>query len=122
MGDLIPIKTYRTSPKEAQADKSAALGRAIAAREEVERFQTRWPPIPDGELVPTFTWAELERQLADLSQDPVKAAMARELVSATRKQATFKPAEMVLREILCLAWALLDEDFQPATSFDPEPP
>ena len=43
----------------------------------------------------------------------MKAAMARDLVSATRKMARFKPSEMVLREILCLTWALLDEGFQP---------
>jgi hypothetical protein len=35
------------------------------------------------------------------------------LVSATRKQAPWKPSEMVLREILCLAWTLMDEGFQP---------
>jgi hypothetical protein len=39
--------------------------------------------------------------------------MARHLVSATRKLARFKPPEMVLREILCLTWVLLDENFRP---------
>lgn len=39
--------------------------------------------------------------------------MARHLVSATRKLAPFKPAEMVLREILCMTWVLLDENFRP---------
>jgi hypothetical protein len=34
-------------------------------------------------------------------------------VSATRKLARFKPPEMVLREILCLTWVLLDENFRP---------
>ena len=33
-------------------------------------------------------------------------------MSATRKLAPFKPAEMVLREILCLTWVLLDENFK----------
>ncbi len=41
------------------------------------------------------------------------AAMARHLVSATRKLAPFKPSEMVLREILCMTWVLLDENFRP---------
>ncbi len=39
--------------------------------------------------------------------------MASDLVSATRKQASFKPPEMVLREILCVAGALMDEGFLP---------
>ena len=63
--------------------------------------------------VPGFTWAQLERQLADLAESPAKAAMARDLVSALRKMSQFKPPEMVLREILCMSWALLDEGFQP---------
>ena len=35
------------------------------------------------------------------------------LVSATRKQAAFKPSEMVLREVLCIASVLMDETFHP---------
>ena len=38
--------------------------------------------------------------------------MARHLVSGTRKLAPFKPSEMVLREILCMTWVLLDENFK----------
>ena len=39
--------------------------------------------------------------------------MAGPLVSATRKQAPFKPPEMVIREILCIAAVLMDESFDP---------
>ena len=35
----------------------------------------------------------------------------RDLVEATRKQAPFKPSELVLREILCIASAVMDETF-----------
>ena len=63
--------------------------------------------------MPGFTWEQLERQLADLSGSPAKAALTPALVSAMRKQAPWKPSEMVLREILCLAWTLMDEAFQP---------
>lgn len=92
----------------------SAVRRAMALRREIERFETRWPTPPAGEAqVPGFSWNQLERQLADLTDTPMKAAMARDLVSATRKMARFKPSEMVLREILCLTWALLDEGFQP---------
>ncbi len=53
-----------------------------------------------------------------LADTPIKAAMARDLVSATRKTSQFKPPEMVLREILCTSWALLDEGFQPGSETD----
>lgn len=97
----------------------AALGRVLAMRREVEAFEHRWPePASDDSLIPAVSWGQLERQLADLAGDPSKAAMARELVSATRKMSRFKPPEMVLREILCLTWALLDEDFSPAFPAD----
>jgi len=55
---------------------------------------------------------QLERQLVDLAATPAQASMARHLVSATRKMAPFKPSEMVLREILCMTWVLLDENFK----------
>jgi hypothetical protein len=32
-------------------------------------------------------------------------------VTATRKQASFKPNELVMREILCIASAVMDETF-----------
>ena len=98
----------------AEHEKRTAVRRALNLRREVERFESRWPSPPaDETLLPAITWGQLERQLADLADTPVKAAMARDLVSATRKMARFKPPEMVLREILCLTWALLDAGFQP---------
>lgn len=103
-------------------DNRAVIGRALRLRREIDDFETRWPtsgPTPGPtqargeEALPTFTWAQLERQLVDLAATPAQAGMARHLVSATRKLAPFKPPEMVLREILCLTWVLLDENFKP---------
>jgi hypothetical protein len=37
--------------------------------------------------------------------------MVHDLVAATRKQASFKPNELVMREILCIASAVMDETF-----------
>jgi len=97
----------------------SAVRRAITLRREVETFQTRWPEAKtDSPSAPGFTWEQLERQLSDLAGDPVKARMARDLVSATRKTSRFKPPEMVLREILCMSWALLDEGFRPDPGSD----
>ena len=100
--------------------RRTAISQALRLRCEIETFQKAWPaPQSPQRPMPEFTWEQLERQLADLSLSPIKANMARDLVSATRKQASFKPPEMVLREILCLAWALVDEDFQPAPGAGP---
>ena len=68
-------------------------------------------PSPASGL--TFSLMQLERQLVDLAATETQAQMARHLVSASRKLAPFKPPEMVLREILCLTWVLLDENFRP---------
>lgn len=98
----------------AETERRMALHQAVRLRREVEVFESRWPTSPaDDAPMPAMSWGQLERQLADLADTPIKAAMARDLVSATRKMARFKPPEMVLREILCLSWALLDETFQP---------
>lgn len=94
-------------------EQRAAVNRVMRLRQEVAAFQARWPATPGEAPGPGFTWTQLERQLADLAGCPAKAAMARDLVSATAKMSRFKPPEMVLREILCMTWALLDEGFQP---------
>ena len=84
-----------------------AIARALSLREDIHRFQLSWPtPNAPDEPMPPFTWGQLERQLSSVS-----AGMAQDLVNATRKQAQFKPAEMVLRELLCMASALMDETF-----------
>ena len=93
-------------------DNRAVVGKALRLRREIDDFEARWPTQGRGETIPTFSWEQLERQLVDLAATETQAAMARHLVSATRKLAPFKPSEMVLREILCMTWVLLDENFR----------
>ena len=100
-------------------DNRAAIGRAVRLAREIDDFRSKWPTNPSDEATtPTFTWVQLERQLVDLAATQAQAEMARHLISATRKLAAFKPPEMVLREILCITWVLLDENFKP----EPEGP
>jgi hypothetical protein len=120
MGDWIKELLAEST---AQADlqmqeRRAVMARAIRLKQEVEAFESRWPTSDTTQepMVPAFSWSQLERQLADLAETPAKAAMAKDMVSATRKLSRFKPPEMVLREILCMTWVLLDEDFQPQAS------
>ncbi len=94
-------------------ENRAVIGRALRLRREIADFEGRWPTTAaQEEPLPGFSWAQLERQLIDLAATPAQVSMARHLVSATRKLAPFKPSEMVLREILCLTWVLLDENFK----------
>lgn len=94
-------------------ENRAVIGRALRLRREIDDFEARWPtPARREEHLPSFSWTQLERQLVDLAATPAQQEMARHLVSATRKLAPYKPAEMVLREVLCLTWVLLDENFR----------
>lgn len=99
-----------------------AVGRAAHLHEDIRRFQRAWPALNSShDLTPPFTWSQLERQLSSLSATPGSAALVQDLVTATRKQATFKPAEMVLREILCIASAVMDEAFRSSDIEDSSP-
>lgn len=89
-----------------------AIDQALSLRRDALNFHQTWPTLnSQDEQVPGFTWTELERQLASLAATTQSAMMASDLVSATRKHAGFKPPELVLREILCVAGALMDESF-----------
>ncbi len=88
-----------------------AIGRATHLRQEVTSFRDTWPRLNSAEMLPPITWSELERQLQSLSASPAGSAMVHDLVAATRKQASFKPNELVMREILCIASAVMDETF-----------
>lgn len=93
-----------------------AIGRATHLRREVTSFQQDWPRLNSADSLPPITWSELERQLVSLSATPAGASMVHELMTATRKQASFKPSELVAREILCIASAVMDETFPPELS------
>jgi hypothetical protein len=91
-----------------------AIQEALLLQKEVQSFLERWPAPPrQDDHLPQISWAQLERQIADLAPTPVKKQMVGPLISATRKQARFKPAELVMREILCIAGVLMDEGFDP---------
>ncbi|USQ95136.1 hypothetical protein [Caulobacter sp. RL271] len=105
MNDLSPHQNELTP------HQKDAIGRAAHLRREVSSFQDMWPRLNSAELLPPITWSELERQLMNLALTPTAAAMVPDLVAATRKQASFKPNELVMREILCIASAVMDETF-----------
>jgi len=73
-------------------------------------LRTRVSARPGESPMPAFTWAQLERQLLDLATRPHAGGLVAQLLADIRRQACSKPAELVLREVLCLAWTMLDED------------
>ncbi|CAN7549734.1 hypothetical protein LJR225_004010 [Phenylobacterium sp. LjRoot225] len=85
------------------------LARALELRAEVERFTSRWSPLAETEPCLTIGWAALERQLVELAPTDLQAELVHRLVERTKVYAGLKPAEMVLREVLCLTALVLDE-------------
>lgn len=97
-------------PPAAQDSLNRAMSRALALRRDIDRFQQAWPGLDDAEdPCPIFTWAQLERQICNLA-GPATRPIAPGLIRSVRGSAGHKPPEMVLREILCLASSLMDEE------------
>lgn len=89
---------------------SLLVQKALQIRDAVEVFDRDWPPLLTRSPMPAFAWTELERQLQSLAPSNM-APIVRDLISAVRKEASPKPPEMVLREILIIAATVLDEEF-----------
>ncbi len=103
-----------TNDNEATHLTTARLGmvvrKVLQIREAATAFENDWPSLANRPPMPVFAWTELERQLLSLAPEDL-APMVRDLVSAVRKEASPKPPEMVLREILIVAATVLDESF-----------
>lgn len=97
----------------ARQDGTPHVRRTIATllrlRDEVGAFERQWPAPASATPLPLGTWEMLERQLVSLAGRPEQAAMVGGLVRSLRRTAELKPPEMVLRELLCMAWVVLDE-------------
>jgi hypothetical protein len=63
------------------------------------------------ELMPRWTWEELERALIGFAVSEAQVDMVAPLVSATRKQAPFYSKDLLLREILAITYVIGDESF-----------
>lgn len=61
--------------------------------------------------LPSWSWEDLEAELLQLTAGTQVQAIVPNIVSATRKQARFKDHRTILREVLCLTSAVLDDDF-----------
>ena len=73
------------------------------------------PLTPDGDL-PPISWAQIARQLRSLAgADCERASWELEVLKATARTS---PPELFYRELLTLAWSLIDETTPPSLTED----
>ena len=94
----------------------ARVGQAIFKTARVKAFLSRFPPVtstPEN-LLPTVSWAEIERQLRNLAgPDFERASWELEVLRASARTS---PPEMVYRELFTLAWSLIDDTRPPSAT------
>jgi len=99
----------------------------LGARIELAQFRSRrtreflsqFPPMDISEegSLPVIGWAQLERQLCSLAgPDSERASWEMEVL---RVSARTNPPEMFFRDLLTLAWSLIDGTRSPLTSEGP---
>ncbi len=87
------------------------LGHSIWMRAEIERFQGRFRRSAlVGAPMPICTWEQLQRQLENLASSEALRAAIPDLILSVRRQSQWLPNEMVLREVLCAAFAVMECD------------
>jgi len=86
----------------------ARIAHAISRTLRIEAFLARFPP-PDpsqAELLPSISWEQIERQLRSLAGADFERAPCE--VEVLKASARTEPPEMFYRELLTLAWSLID--------------
>ena len=80
-------------------------------RRDILEFGEKFPALPSEQTaMPRFTWAELQRQLTDLSQvSTYSADHVRTTIEHLRLKAPSVPSELLLRELLITVSILLEE-------------
>ena len=91
------------------ANLNARIEQAIFRAGRVKAFLDRFPPMEPQpeELLPAISWGQIERQLRHLAgPDFERASWELEVL---RGSARTSPPEMFYRELLTLAWSLIDD-------------
>jgi len=90
------------------ANLDARIEHAAFRAERIKAFHRCFPPTQPApnELLPPIDWAQLERQLCSLAgPDFERASWETEVL---RLSARTNPPEMFYRDLLTLAWSLID--------------
>jgi len=92
----------------ATASILARISEATNRQRAIARFHQTYPAtaLPLSDLVPSFSWAQLHRQLTAIARDPERVDWE---VLVLQSSARTLPPEMFIRELLVLAWSLIDE-------------
>ena len=92
----------------AVANLDARIQHAMFRTKRVREFQRRFPPIEPrpSELLPAIGWRQIERQLRSLAGPDFERASWE--IEVLRASARMNPPELFYRELLTLAWSLVD--------------
>jgi hypothetical protein len=100
------------------ANLDARIEHAAFRAERIKAFNRCFPPMQaePSELLPTIDWAQLERQLGSLAgRDFERASWETEVLRASART---NPPEMFYRDLLTLAWSLIDGTRPPPPTED----
>ena len=114
---LASLSTEETNLDDVSAASlNARIEQAIFRTARVKAFLTRFPPIepPSTDLLPAISWEQIERQLRNLAGPDFERASWE--TEALRASARVNPPEMFYRELLTLAWSLIDDTRPPSTT------
>ena len=88
-----------------------------------ELHQQRCEELPEEEVFPPFPWETLEEQLTAMAVTERQRGLVAPMISGMRKNAPFVSTNLLVRELLVLAWMVLEEelpgDVLPMGSLDP---
>ena len=91
------------------ANLDARIEQAIQRTERVKTFLERFPPpeTEPSDHLPPISWLQIERQLRSLAgPDFERASWELEVLKASARTS---PPELFYRELLTLAWSLIDD-------------
>ena len=91
------------------ANLDARIEQAVFRTTRVEAFLDRFPPMAPAvtDLLPPIGWEQIERQLRSLAGPDFDRASWE--VHVLKASARTSPPEMFYRELLTLAWSLIDD-------------
>jgi hypothetical protein len=99
------------------ANLEARIEQAIQRTERVKSFLARFPePEQDQDMLPPISWMQIERQLRSLAGPDFERASWE--LQVLRASARTGPAELFYRELMTLAWSLIDDTKPPPATED----
>jgi hypothetical protein len=99
-------------------DNRAVIGRALRLRREIDDFEARWPTRRRGRRSFRASHGRSWSDSSSIWRRPRAGFDGPPPGVRDPEAGAFQASEMVLREILCMTWVLLDENFKPEVEED----